>query len=398
MNANVGLELPLEGISREHRAIVIGAGLAGCAIASELSLRGYQCSVYDQLPEIASATSALPVATIQPASSGDKTHTQYFTRAFDICCQQLSAEIFTRCGALQLISSGSNKPCSSEHARRVDRREASDLAGTKLDADAWYLEQAGYLNPQALCKSLLDESDAEFHPDTHVNAVRKTGYGWQLLSLENTVIDESQLVVIASADAAARFEPSRHIPLQFSHGQINLFASRSPALKTLINGIGNSYLIPAKDAIWSGATHHRDTCSIDGETDSFRNRNNALKIATTLQVDQQPLRTFTGIRASTPDRLPVIGALPDAHWYRDNYSDLRHGKPASHFAEPVYSQGLYIVSGFGGRGATQALYSAQLVSGLINGSNVDTALLKALHPARFLLRSLRKGLVTADQS
>ena len=369
------------------KALIIGAGLAGCATANQLTKKGTHCTLYDTTPKIASSTSAIPTATIHPSQSGDKTHTDYFTKAFEVCCQQLPPNLFTQCGALQLTPPSSPPP--PKNATKITAQEASTLADTRIDTEAWHFETAGYTNPQAMCNHLAQHDNIEFCGNTTITELRPTQFGWQLLSDEE-VINESELVIIANSHAAMQFSVSSHLPLQAIKGQIDLFDTAGSNVKKIIHG--NGYLVPASAGIWSGATHHRNQKQcVTTTADTRKNRMNALALAPALTLNEQALASFAGVRASTPDRLPVIGALPDEVWYRENYHDLRHGKPANRFLPPVYHQGLYVIAGFGGRGATQALFSAQLLAALIHGDGQEEWL-KALHPARFLLRKLRKGL------
>jgi len=390
----VGLKLPDYHFSTEHKALVIGAGLAGCAIASELARRGFQCTLYDQLSDIAASTSALPVATIQPASSGDEIHSSYFSRAFELCCDQLAPGLFKQCGSLHLIEPSAKKTPQPTNAVRVDAQTASDLAGTKINRQAWHFQQAGFVIPQALCKHWVDNNNIHFKPNTYIAGLRKTNHGWQLLSGQKDVIDESQLVIIANAHSMAQQELCSHIPLQLTKGQIDAFSTGQTTLRKVIHGAG--YLVPTANGIWSGATHQRNyTNNAVSDAATIENKHKVLNMTSELTLGEQPLQSFTGVRASSPDRLPVIGALPDAIWYRNNYSELRHGKPASYFLDPTYHKGLYTVTGFGARGATQAIYAARLLADLIACTKRDRArddiMLEAVHPARFLLRNLRKS-------
>ena len=100
----------------------------------------------------------------------------------------------------------------------------------------------------------------------------------------------------------------------------------------------------------------------------------------------------------------MVGALHDTGKYRQNYADLKHGKTNHHYPPPCFHEGLYLATGLGSRGATQALAIGELISNLLSGDypgmgdpdnpQRPTAkqLLQALHPGRFLIRALRRGL------
>ena len=393
MKNTVGLTPPTHSFGIQHNALIIGAGLAGCAVANALAQRGYSCTIYDTHATIASATSSIPVACIRPASSGDELHTRYYTKAFKLCIDKLNSKLFTQCGALQLIKTGHDKNLPSD-SKTIAAKAASSLAGTHIASDAWYSEQSGWIIPAALCEHWINHKSIEVTGRTTITSLRQTEFGWQLLSA-NTVVNESALVILANAASAKQFAQGSHLPLQQSGGQIDLFACEAPDLQKVIHS--DNYLVPTPKGVWSGATFHRNqsTAAITA-ADSSANLNAANHIAPRLSLSTKPIQSFAGVRTATPDRLPVVGAMPDETSYRQLYRDLRHGRPADSYPEPVYLSGLYITSAFGSRGATQALLAAELLSDLIADSEVDTDFIQALHPARFLLNSIRRNQGLAD--
>ena len=98
------------------------------------------------------------------------------------------------------------------------------------------------------------------------------------------------------------------------------------------------------------------------------------------------------LRAVTADRLPLVGALHDEAAYRRDYDGLHHGRPAAGYPEATYVPGLYTFCGFGSHGLQTAPLAAEVLSGLVLGAPVPVAddLADALHPARFLIRELKK--------
>lgn len=59
---------------------------------------------------------------------------------------------------------------------------------------------------------------------------------------------------------------------------------------------------------------------------------------------------------TTPDRYPVVGALPDAAFFKQAYADLRYGNARQKYLPAQYQPGLFISAGYGSRGlATSGL-------------------------------------------
>jgi len=408
----VGLGLPEYSFNTTYKVIIIGSGLAGCAIASTLSQRGYRCALYDQHSTVASATSALPAAVIRPAINGDQFFSTYFDHAFKLCHESLPANLFNQCGALELAdSSRAQRKHSSDltSINKVNADQASLIAGTRLTSNALHIEKAGVVIPSLLCERWITNPSTanrlvEFYPDTKVDNLRKTDYGWQLIAGAEKVIDESSIVVLASG-AARQFNVTSQIPLSQVAGQVDLFENEGAPLKCVLNGHGG-YLAPTDElktqGIWCGATHHRNNAQpATTSADSAANRKTACAIAPELVLGEAPLASFAGLRTFTPDRLPVVGAVPDDRQYRADYADLKHGKPAHHFCAPKFHKGLYLAAGLGSRGTTQALLVAGMIADLISEGNavgnapfqeLPASFYRELHPARFLLRTLRRGL------
>ena len=419
MKNTVGLGLPEYSFNTSHKATVIGAGLAGCAIANALAQRGYRCKLIDQQPSAAAGASALPVAVVRPAIGGDTFYSTYFNQAFDLCCSTLTEKLFNQCGALELtdnLSRHHNKT-DIEHNKHitdfVTAGQASVYAGTKLNNSALYVKSAGIVVPRQVCEQWIKHPLIELQPGIRLNTLKQTMYGWQLLADNDTVIDESQLVILATA-ACTQFDITSDVPLQRVVGQIDRFEYTGSPLQCVVNGRG--YLAPdtlvsassAKPAgnahgVWCGATHHRNITKISiTDSDSALNRATATSIAPMLQTDASPATNFAEARSFTPDRLPVIGAIPDSSRYRTDYADFKHGRPSDRFPPPVFHRGLYLAAGLGSRGATQALLVGELMASLICGDTEDhhresddhrhQTFYKELHPARFLMRALRRGL------
>jgi len=426
MKNMVGLGLPEYSFNTTHKAIIVGAGLSGCAIANALAQRGYRCALYDTNTSVAAGASALPAAVVRPAISGDAFYSTYFNHAFELCCNFFKKNFFNQCGALELTD---NSLCRNTDNKYITdfftAKQASAHAGTELNNNALHIKKAGMVVPKQLCDQWTTHPLIKFHPATYVCDLRQTEYGWQLIADNNTVIDESQLIILATAAATRQFNICSDVPLHALAGQIDRFEYQGSKLQCIVNGHG--YLAPdthvdsrhanstsnateLTQSVWCGATHHRNATSVAATAvDTDANKATAAAIAPRLATASRPAASFAELRTFTPDRLPVVGAIPDISRYRTDYADLKHGKPPHTFPAPCFQQGLYIAAGLGSRGATQALLVGDLMASLIEGEmcgDWDTgrnssqesdpdqrhAFCQALHPARFLVRALRRGL------
>jgi len=89
--------------------------------------------------------------------------------------------------------------------------------------------------------------------------------------------------------------------------------------------------------------------------------------------------------------LPVVGPVPASAAFLETYGDLKHGG-ARHFDPAPYRPGLFILSGLGSRGFSTAPLAAQVLRAqmLSEPLPVPRAVHYTLHPARFLVRDLKR--------
>jgi len=109
-------------------------------------------------------------------------------------------------------------------------------------------------------------------------------------------------------------------------------------------------------------------------------------------------------RCTTPDRLPLVGAVPDWQGYPAALRPWTSGKchrARGHTIETPLQAGLYVMLGHGARGLTFTPLLAEWLASRLCGepSPLPISLENALHPARFALRALRRGhdLPTAER-
>ena len=95
---------------------------------------------------------------------------------------------------------------------------------------------------------------------------------------------------------------------------------------------------------------------------------------------------------TTPDRYPMVGALPAADSFYEHYADLHHGRMHQVYPPAVYQPNIYISAGYDSRGLTTSGLCAELLACLLTGEPLplQATLYQQLHPARFLIRQLRR--------
>ncbi|MEL6213027.1 MAG: bifunctional tRNA (5-methylaminomethyl-2-thiouridine)(34)-methyltransferase MnmD/FAD-dependent 5-carboxymethylaminomethyl-2-thiouridine(34) oxidoreductase MnmC, partial [Pseudomonadota bacterium] len=99
----------------------------------------------------------------------------------------------------------------------------------------------------------------------------------------------------------------------------------------------------------------------------------------------------------TPDRLPVVGPMPDWAFFAENYAGLTKGQRAQGrggaYPPARYQPGVFVLAGLGSRGLVTAPLCAEVIASLATGAPLPVAadVADALHPARFCIRALKRG-------
>lgn len=100
-----------------------------------------------------------------------------------------------------------------------------------------------------------------------------------------------------------------------------------------------------------------------------------------------------GLRAQTPDHLPILGPVFDPREFRKIYKEIDLPKNRNKkFPNLKTIQGLYVFGGLGSRGILSSFLGSEIMASLILGEPVpvESSVLEYLHPARFLYRKVRK--------
>lgn len=388
--------------SQLNSVIVIGGGIAGCAIAHALATRGVNVRLLERHAAVAQEASGNPIGVLYPRLAGHANHADAMAMSSYLYTLHLIKQLaldhtqFGPCGLLQLafnaretarIEGIAMRKLDEEIVRYVNKQEASDLAGLPLLHDGLYFPDAGWVNPQAFCQALVQHPNITVLNHVQVTQLSKMPEGWQV----NTEQGEhwvADAVVIANANDVLQLAHSSHLPVSAVRGQMTSVkaTAKSAMLNTLICTEG--YLTPAIDNTHClGATFDpRDTSLEVRDEDNLSN----LQILTQMSPDLTELKIQShagraALRCSTPDYLPLAGKLLDA--VKLTASPPKHKTPTH--ALP-WHEGLYVNIGHGTKGLTTAPLCAELLASMMldDPLPIESSLAQALDPNRFLLKSL----------
>lgn len=367
------LEAVLPGAGEDRargRVAVVGGGVAGASAARALATLGVAPLLIDEgAPQ--SGGFSHPAALVTPRlDAGLGAVAQLSAQAFRRAVQLYEAlpEAVRSRGVLQLVA-------QPRDLRRFETIAASDLfAHDELQVLAPEAASArlGQAAPAALDQrtALVIDPRAPLQawvPARTVGRVERLdrdAAGWRLYDAQGSLLAEADAVILAAALDSARLTPG--LPLAPVRGQASW--AGGVALSQAVAWGG--YAVPTGGGVLFGATHDRGDDGLGlREADHRRNLDLAEAALPDLaaQLAGRPLEGRAGIRAVTPDRLPMAGPAPGA------------------------ADGLYILAGFGSRGFAFAPLLAEHVAAQAVGapSPLPATLAAEVDPGRFARRAAR---------
>ena len=360
--------------------IVIGAGLAGSAVAASLARRGWHVTVLDTAHAPACGASSLPAGLLVPHVSPDDSLLSKLSRSGVRLTLQQAESLLERdtdwahSGVLQrdLNDLGPKLPAIWEQDWPEAAADWSEIASTDKLAQCgmaasskglWHA-RAGWIKPARLVASWLQAGDGaariEWRGNAKVARLLSSSDGWQAVSESGEVLAQADLVVLAAAydsRALAASVNTAALELQPIRGQVSwgLNGSNTPPPYP-VNGHGS--LIPAVPmqggAAWVvGASYERD-CAVphvkaQDQLENLARLQTLLPEATASianQFSEGHVNGWAGIRCATPSRLPLVARL------------AQHSTTGAE---------VWVCAGMGSRGLTFAALCGELLAARLHG-------------------------------
>lgn len=370
-------------------AIVLGAGIAGSAVARALAERGCRVTVIDRQPDCASETSGNPVGILYPKLTVDPSPMGgYHAHAFSLSrnmAQSLKLASWNACGVTHIDMTPEDAARRSELLKRNDY-PAAYAHGTEK---ALHQPLAGFLSPPEYCKALLLHDSITCRFGMPVTDISHDGTQWHAGDLS------ADILVIALGNDSGAFEETKWLPLQSLRGQVTLLKPTAESQKIETVLCHDGYITPLKDGLHCiGATFQKEDAGI-AETRPQDDAENLAQLKAALPqfgfTPEHIAGSRAGYRATTPDKLPLIGPCPGYAAAIETFGALRGGGTVDNDMPVI--PGLYISTGFGAHGMTGAPLAGEIIAALATGDPlpVPQSLLAHLLPGRFILRDLKRG-------
>lgn len=439
---------PPVAVQGPRQAVIVGAGLAGAAVAHALAHGGWRCTVIDKAALPATAASGNPAGLLHATMHRDDGLHARLHRAGALCtARQIAPWVDTGRvpGSLQgLLAVHPQDALPLEeavdgYARPLDVAQTSQAAGLPICHPAIEYANAGWVDPGALVRAWLDHPAINFlggvevarvrlsecdGSDTHsVHATPQTDAGagapsvhadpahlageaarpvphlsprpiprssplWLAEDAQGRIVASAPVVVLA---AGADLPPLVYdagledIVWQERPGQID-WCSAEPALRQPVTGNGYAVTLPDGRLLF-GATSREPGDLDPNAADSQWNRRRLQALTGhTPPPDAPGSGSRVSRRLGTPDRLPVVGPMPTLERHRQgtNRRDQVRFIPRQ--------PGLFVCGGFGTRGLTWSALAAQVIRAWLDGTPMplEADLLDAIDPARWQVRKHRR--------
>jgi len=391
----------------ERRALVVGAGLAGCAAAQALARRGWQVEVVDAGAAAAGGASALPWGLLHPQLARDDNVLARLTRAgFLLGTAQLAslrnaASLWRPAGVLQQARNDAEVeamaatlralPMPPSYVRWLDAAEATLQLGLRPRRGGYWFERGGIVSAQRWCRAMLDAAAVPLHGGVAVRSLEASADGWRLRDAQGGDLGAAPVLIVAAALASPALLPIT-AAVRPVRGRLSIVGSKALAgLRAGLAGDGYAVLAPDGFAAAGASYEFEPEAGSRWALDDDIHRGNLQRLQRLLAqpVAAQVTGLFDGLRCVAHDRLPLAGPVADEAAANARAGELR----GAQFADLPRLPGLYASFAFGSRGLALAPLAAELIAAQLEGEPwpIERDLAAAIDPARFHLRRLRSA-------
>lgn len=402
---------------------IVGAGIAGVLLAMRLTECGVRVTLICKDNGPARGASGNAIAGFYPQLNAEAgINSQFFVHAFlyarrfyDALLDQGYDFDHDWCSVLQL---GFNENTQTrlqkmadkalwpkELATIVDAIQASEIAGIDIPHPALHLPQGGWIAPISMIHACLQKAEKTGLLNT-LYSHSLHHYDESESAVQLSLLDPQSKQKCLSADAliiAAGSESSsvcqQFVPMRLTRGQVESIPQGESTGKLKAVLCHKGYFTPAVDGYHAlGSTYVKGDMNTEHRlSETVKNiamhQQAAAQTPWMQEITKLKVNNINGraaVRCSTPDHLPLVGAMPDIIAQTQALSDLYKALPNHAYPHAKNVNNVYLLTGLGSRGVTSAPILVDTLVAEITGRAfpLSTALLDALMPNRFLVRAL----------
>ncbi len=399
--------IPAKQSEKPQQVTLLGAGIAAMTLALSLAKRGVRVQILDRHKKPFSGASGNPQVAIFGRLSPDNGDLEDFVLQSLAYAAAFYAGFWQQqcgdnCGLLQLARTPNEVekmqrlinqlPENNGLVEWIEAGHSKDVCGLELPSAGLWFPRSGWVSPPLLAEQILQHPLIEFTGGQELTPVYKQGL-WHLQDIQGESLHRCETLVICSGFEAKNHPLLDWLPIKAVAGQLELVKVNDQSQH--LNSIVSQYtsILPAHNKLLSlGGSYRLGESSLDiREEDTQANLD---KVRRMLGCDMDLTTSYsysrTGVRATTPDYLPICGPATDLDGLKLDFAALRKdAKTPIHRTAPALP-GLFLNLGYGSRGYAYAPLCAEHLTSLILGedSPLPNHLQRSLLPARFPIRDM----------
>ena len=408
-------------IKNTHQEIyIIGAGLAGSAVAYHMAILGWKVTVLEAERTVSTQASGNLAGAIHPLVTADwNIRSQFYLQGYETTLRWLenwheqNEIVGDLTGLMQLAVDEKIEKRLQDSLKRVglpqdfavwcNPAQASERIGTETHYSGLFFPKAGWVNPKSIVEKCLAHPNISVKLGQTVTQIEQLpNQQWHITvqTTSQTTQFETPVLVVATAGLDAKLNQALSLEIRPVKGQVSHLKQTAQTLQTTLTHQGYSIdnvLIDGTNYSVSGATFEAPDLSAEISTNAhqynFEMANTAIPNWLNADIDSSKPTGKVGFRPASADHLPIIGAVVDADKAIENYYSQSHTHAVFRYQKQSYQTGLYLSNGHGARGLMSVFLAAEMIASQILGTEKVLAenISHACHPERFRVRRWRSG-------
>ena len=394
---------------------IIGAGIAGCAVAHSLAKRNIPVQIFESKERELHDESRLSLLALRPRLFKKiSPESEFFLHSFLYAASQLDLYSIDRdigwnkTGLIQLEGALNKRIPINQEAyyssypdsilRTLTNEQATELSNCDLTGGGLYFPDGGFIDTSTLCNFYLDTNHVTENYNAPVQSITHNNGTWTLYSETQTPIAHAKTVIIANSHCLTQFDQTGFLPISISHGYSNWFQKNRKQDKLDLVICGEKTIFPSrpseKNCHLVSATYEKSLLESSRYLAKRENLIGANKVFTSQDFLVDLSRGGeAGMRCGTPDRAPYIGRVPDLDYFQRELAHLRRNAKAE-FSIPddCFWPNLYITAGHGSNGLSTSSFGAEIIASFVNREPIPASKrhLKSICPSRIIIKNLKK--------
>ena len=367
------------------KGAIIGAGISGALLAYELSLRGFEVEIFEKNATLYEGTSSnesgiLSSLILNPQSALGNFSLNAFVEASRFYRQILDLKLK---GVYEFA-----------YTLQMQQRffTQKDNAYFQIAQNKAFLDYGGHIYPKEILSSLFEKAGVKIYFNHHFSHYERENETFNLIFKNASKRCKFGILIYALGADAKDFLHYEAMLLSRVRGQLTHL---KPFFKTEFPLSSKAYICPPKSNLQViGATYDRLNVNPKGQRKD--DEENLEKIKEFLRGDEEIeiIGSRVGFRSYSSDRFCIAGAAYDEEFYKQNYKALLWHKNKPQIS-PQNIPNLYLSLAQGSRAFSSSVLCARYLCALINDEPLGfyADFIPHIHPARFLIRKLKKGLL-----